>query len=206
MKQTGARAGTAALVLLLLTACGSDLPSRYVIEHDLDALRYRRYQKTLGVEFVVPGNAAQGYTATYLRREGQRVAVATAFVTVYARPASLASEIRERVRGLERYEVSVEELDSGRAFVLDGGPDERWAIWVSDRYVVKLGAPVGEPFPDALVEAYMDKYRATSMRKGERSPTPPAAACHSTNSPKKSSRSRSGERELPRHLGEHAPK
>jgi hypothetical protein len=206
MNRTRACLGTAALALLLLAACGGDLPSRYVIEHDLDALRYRRYQKTLGVEFVVPGNAAQGYTATYLRREGQRVAVATAFVTVYARPASLASEIRERVRGLDRYEVSVEELASGHAFVLDGGPDERWAIWVSDRYVVKLGAPVGEPFPDALVEAYMDKYPSDLDAQGRAQPDATSAGLSQHELAEKKQQEQERERELPRHLGEHAPK
>ena len=43
-------------------------------------------------------------------------------------------------------------------WLLDGGPNERWAVWVSGRYLIKLGAPAGEDFPTALVDAYMDTY------------------------------------------------
>lgn len=206
MNRRLAFAGMAGLAGLLLVACGSDLPSRYVIERDLDALRYRRYQKTLQVEFVVPGNAAQGYTATYLRREGPRVAVATAFVTVYARPAALAAEIRERVRALDRYEVSVEELASGYAFVLDGGPDERWAIWVSDRYVVKLGAPEGEPVPEALLEAYMDTYPSDLDAHGRAHSDATSRGSSQREVAEKKQQDQEREREMPRHLGENAPK
>ncbi len=191
---------------LLLAACGSDLPARYVIERDLDALRYRRYQKTLAVEFVVPGNAAQGFTATYLRREGPKVAVATAFVTVYARPGALAAEIRERVRALERYDVSVQELASGNAFVLDGGPDERWAVWVSNRYVVKLGAPEGEPFPDALLEAYMGIYPSDLDAQGRAQSDASSGGPSQRELTEKKQHQQERERGMPRHLGDRAPK
>ena len=71
-------------------------------------------------------------------------------MTVYTRAASLGAELNERVRGLGRYRVSVQELEGQYAFVLDGGPDEHWAVWVSGRHVVKLGAPEDGPVPPAL--------------------------------------------------------
>ena len=192
------------LLLLLLGACGSDLPSRYVIERDLESLRYRRYQKTLGVEFVVPNNPAQGHTATYLRRSGPNVAVATAFVTVYAKPESLAAEVRDRVRNLERYKITVEELAGGYAFVLDGGPDERWTLWVSDRYVVKLGAPEDEPVPEALLEAYMDAYPSDLDAQGRAQPGTTSGGLSQGERAEKAQEEQ--ERQMPRHLGKNAPK
>jgi hypothetical protein len=192
--------------LLLLAACGSDLPARYVIEKDLEGLRYRRYQKTVGVEFVIPENPAEGHTAAYLRRSGPQVAVATAFVTVYARAGSLAGEVRDRVRDLVRYQVTVEELAGGYAFVLDGGPDERWAVWVSDRYVVKLGAPEGETFPPALLEEYMDLYPSDLDAQGRARDDAPSRGRSQREIAHEKQLEQERERELPRHLGEQAPK
>src|SRR5262245_40807111 len=91
---------------LLLWGCSSALPPRYVIEHDIDGLFYRRYQKTLDVELAIEGNQATGHTATYLRRgRGKDVAVATAFVTVYDHAASLCAEVGERLKALDRYKL-----------------------------------------------------------------------------------------------------
>ena len=154
-----------------------------------------------------PRQPAQGHTATYLRRGGQRVAVATAFVTVYARAGlarSRGARARPRPRALRgrRSKSSA----SGHAFVLDGGPDERWAIWVSDRYVVKLGAPEGEPFPDALVEAYMDVYPSDLDAQGRAQPDAPSGGLSQHELAEKKQQEQERERELPRHLGEHAPK
>ncbi len=147
------------MLLALLTACGSSLPERYVIEHDLGAFGYRRYQKTLDVEIVVEGNPAVGHTASYMRREGDKqVAVTTAFVTVYQHAASLAAEARERLTTLSSYQFSVRELAGADVWSLDGGKSERWAIWVSGPYLVKIGAPASEELPMELVKAYLALY------------------------------------------------
>lgn len=148
-----------ALCSAALLGCGSELPARYVLEHDAGEFTYRRYQHVLDVELVVPGNPATGYTATYLRRDrGRGVGIATAFVTVYEHAPSLAAEARERLATLSRYQLTARELGGGNVWLLDGGENERWAMWVSGRYLIKLGAPVGEDFPPALVDAYMDAY------------------------------------------------
>lgn len=150
---------SAAVVLMLglVAACATARPARYVVERDLGPYFYRRYQKTLDVEFVVAGNAATGHTATYLQREGSSPEFASAFVSVYERPQSLCAEISEGVAKLERYERKIAELEDGYAWRLTRF-DEHWVLWVSGRHVVKLGAPRGEEVPQALAAAYMDTY------------------------------------------------
>lgn len=189
------------LMLVPLVGCGASLPGRYVLERDVDAYSYRRYQKTLDIEVVVEGNQGVGHTATYVRRErGKTVAFATAFVTVYKRARALTAEVRERLKELHSYGFSVRELGGGYLWVLDGGEAERWAVWVSGPHSVKIGAPEGEDFPEALVEAYMDTYPSDLDETGRAEPDAPSAG-----------RSRRGQQELdadspelPEHLREGA--
>ena len=70
------------VALGLSAACGASIPTLFVVEKDLDDFSYRRYQHVLDVEFQVAGNPAEGHTATYFRRGGSGVVIATAFVTV----------------------------------------------------------------------------------------------------------------------------
>jgi hypothetical protein len=193
----------AALVLLLL-GCGHALPPRYVVERDLDGFAYRRYQKTLDVEVAVEGNQATGHTASYLRRGGTKVAVATAFVSVYQRAASLAAEARERLMPLPRYHVQVQDVGPGYAFVLDAGPAERWIVWVSGRYLVKLGAPAGEAVPEALLDAYMDLYPSDLDEHG-RARQGTASVGVSRHERDQASQGKH-EQEVPRFLREGAPR
>ncbi len=189
------------LMLVVLTGCGSSLPARYVVEHDLGDFRYRRYQKVLDVELPVEGNGAVGHTASYVRRDrGADVVFATAFVTVYERPGSLAAEIRERLETLGTYELEVGELEGDYVWWLDGGSD-RWALWVSGRHVVKLGAPRGEEIPDDLADAYVSLYPSDLDERGR--------AREDTASAGRSSRQVVEEQEqleLPSHLREGAPR
>jgi hypothetical protein len=194
---------TLALCLVALLGCGSDLPSRYVLERDAGEFTYRRYQHVLDVELVVPGNPATGYTATYLRRDrGRGVGIATAFVTVYDHPKSLAAEARERLAALSRYRLSAIELGGGNAWLLDGGENERWAMWVSGRYLIKLGAPAGEGFPEALADAYMDVYPSDLDEHGYAEKDAPSAG----PSRHEQAEDAAAEPPVPRSLREHAPK
>jgi hypothetical protein len=196
------RAAAIALLACAALGCGGELPARYVIERDLGDYRYRRYQRTLGAELEVAGNPAHGHTATYLRRGGERVAVATAFVTVHERAASLAAETRERLHELQRYRFGVRSIGGQHVWLLDGGPDERWAVWVSGRHVVKLGAPRGGAFPEAIVDAYAAAYPSDLDEHGR--PRPDA----SSRGPSAAERARreQADRELPRHLRQNAPR
>ena len=154
------RRGVRPLPLLFLAVvaigCGPSIPTRFVLERDLDGLRFRRYQHVLDVELVVEANTAEGHIATYVVTGSETPRVVTAFVTVYDHPASLAAEVRARVATLGSYEQSVERREGAYVHVLRSG-DEEWLLWVSGRHVVKLGAAAGG-VPDLLLEAYLDPY------------------------------------------------
>jgi hypothetical protein len=170
----GRRAYLALAPLVLAVACASSPPPRYVLEKDLGAYAYRRYQKVLDVEFVVPNNRAVGHTATYLKRGGQDVAVVTAFVTVYEQARSLAAEVKEQLAELASYDVSVADVEGEWMWRLSG-PDGQWLVWVSNKHVVKLGAQGDAPIPESVVEAYADRYPSDLEETGRADEDAPSA-------------------------------
>lgn len=158
------------LLLVVVVACGASLPPRFVIERDLGDFVYRRYQKVLDVEITIEGNAAVGHTATYVRRDrGRTVAFTTAFVSVYEHAKGLAEETREQLKELSTYDLTTIELEGDYVHRLDGG-GERWAIWVSGKHLVKIGAPAGEEFPQDLAAAYLDVYPSDLLDNGKARP------------------------------------
>ncbi len=144
------------VLLLLGVACAPNLPPRFVLERDIDGLAYRRYQHVLDVEFLVPDNPAQGHTATYVRRGGRDVAFATAFVTVYEESTALTAAIREQLEELGTYDVAVVKREGEWMWELGGGAP--WLLWVSGRYLVKLGGQPDGEIPEELIDAYADLY------------------------------------------------
>lgn len=161
--------------VLAAVSCGSDLPARYVIEHDLDGYAYRRYQKSFDIEIPVVDNTATGHTAAYLRRSGDAVAVVTAFVTVYTQAKSLAAEVRTGLSRLPGYSVSAEKLAGQYVWLLQASAGERFCVWPSGNYLVKLGAPSSSAFPEGIVEAYAALYPSDLDEHGHaRADTPSA--------------------------------
>lgn len=192
---------SSAFLAIVLCGCGSAPPARGVIERDIGSFSYRRYQRVLDVEFPVQGNDAVGHTATYVRRtQGRTVSGYTAFVTVYRQPRALVAEVRDRLDTLAGYEIRVRDVGGGYAWVLDGGDDDRWAIWVSTNRVVKLGSTAGDPVPEDIVEAYMDAYPSDLDERGRAREGAPSAG--------QSTRQRREEEEdaMPQHLREGAPR
>lgn len=191
------------LMSSLGAGCGASVPRRFVLEEDLGDYDYRRYQKTLDVEFAVEGNDAMGHTASYVRRAGsnaREVVFATAFVTVYHNARGLTAEVRERLESLGTYDVDVRDLEGEYVWWLDGG-DDRWAMWVAGRYLVKLGAPRGEEVAEEVAEAYLDLYPSDLDEHGRARP--------GTESYGPSSLERESEEEeldIPAHLREGAPR
>jgi len=192
----------AAACTRLLFGCGSSLPARYVLETNIDPYEYRRYQQTLDLEFPVEGNAGVGYTATYVRdTTNASVVLSTVFVTVYERAVGLTAEVRDRLDSLGTYEVAVQELESEYVWMLDGGADQ-WALWVSGRTVVKIGAPSGESVPDELAEAYLDLYPSDLDEHGRaREGTGSAGLSHRQEQEREEDTL-----EVPEHLREGAPR
>jgi hypothetical protein len=171
-----ALATLAAVLTAVSAGCGPTLPPRYVIEREVGDYAYRRYQHVLDVELVVPENRGDGHTAVYVQRaaaaagEGRDdMHLVSAFVSVYDHAASLAAEVKVRIEELASYEVRVVEREGENVWLLDGGGD-RWLLWVSGRFVVKLGAPGGGELPDALVERYLDLYPSDLDEHGRARP------------------------------------
>ena len=160
------RASLRVAVLACITACGSTLPPRYVIEHDLGAFAYRRYQKSLDIEVPIEGNPATGHTASYLRRGASDVAIVTAFVTVYAKPKSLTAEARSALSNLAGYTLTPAELAGENVWLIESPGRERWCVWVSAERVVKIGVQPGQAFPEPVVEAYLDVYPSDLTEHG----------------------------------------
>lgn len=153
-----ARRALAWLALLAAIGCGSSLPARYVIERDLDGYAFRRYQKSLDVDIPVESNAAEGYSAAYLKRAGQSVDIVTAFVTVYAEPRALSAEVRSSLENLPGYKLQTEERFGQHVWVLRAAGEPSFVVWPSGRYLVKLGAKAVPGLPEGLAEAYAALY------------------------------------------------
>jgi len=197
----------AALGLAVLGAgCGPSYPRRWVTESDLGDWRYRRYQHLLDVDFPIEGNAADGHTATYVRRVRRgddHVPYATAFVTVYENAAGLAAEIRRHMREMMSYEVANRAVAGGWVWSLDGGPGDRWVLWVSGSRVVKVGASAElEEIPADVVAHYMGMYPSDLDEHGRARPGTPSAG---DPRPREAEGPQPGE-DMPAYLRRNAPR
>ncbi len=161
--------GAGVLLATVLAACGPSVPSRFVVERDIGHLAYRRYQRVLDVELAIEGNAAEGHTATYVRRSGSDIAYVNAFVTVYTNPAGLAAEVRRLVRSLASYDVTVIDV-GGRVFQLDAGEGDRWLLWVSGARVVKVGGTASDALTREVVNEYLGIYPSDLDENGRARP------------------------------------
>jgi len=158
----------ALLLLCALPGCGPSIPTRFVLERDIEGWSYRRYQRVLDVEVAVEGNPAVGHTATYVRRAARTsrtIPYTNVFVSVYENPAGLALELRRQVRALASYESEIRSFGGGRVWNLDAGPGDRWLIWVSGPHIVKVGASDGE-VPEEVVSTYMGIYPSDLDEQG----------------------------------------
>jgi len=185
------RAAAPALVIALFAtgacvvgACGPSIPTRYVLERDLDQLSYRRYQRVLDVELPIEGNGAVGHTATYVHRaEGTEIPYVNAFVTVYDHAGGLAAEVRGHLDSLASYQVQVVDIEGGRAFALDGGSTDRWWLWVSGNRVVKIGGTADETLARRVISAYMGLYPSDLDEHGRARDGAASAGAASTREP-----------------------
>jgi hypothetical protein len=158
---------TAAAVLAIAACGGPDAPPRRgVIESDVDGWSFRRYQSVLDVEVWVPGNRAVAHTASYARKEAEKRGrlgeedVVSAFVTRYQRNSGIERALVKFVRRLAQesgYRVEEREVGDVRLVAVSGG-GEAWALWPSRRHVVKIGGPGRRDVPEAVIEAYGERY------------------------------------------------
>ncbi|HET6613167.1 MAG TPA: hypothetical protein VFG83_14310 [Kofleriaceae bacterium] len=157
-----------AAAVMLSVACGGaqSPPSRGVIESDLGGWRFRRFQKLLDTEVWVKGNRGVAFAATYVRGSALRrgrlgdADVVSAVVTRFKEPRAIEPAFVALMRRLAResgYSVKEREIDD--AWVIEvRGFGEAWTWWTAGRHVVKVGGKGREQVPEAVVEAYLDRY------------------------------------------------
>jgi hypothetical protein len=195
------RRACCAALLLTAAACGTTLPERYVLEHDLGPYAFRRYQKSLEVEIPIADNAATGHTAAYLKRtDRDKVAIVTAYVTVYAHAKALTAEAHAGLATLTGYSLSNAELFGQNVWLLEGGQREHWCIWVSENRIVKIGTPADSAFPEEIVDAYASLYPSELNEHGGAKPGALSAG------ESKAAEADSSELAVPANLREGAPR
>ena len=156
------------VTVALLGGCGgpSKPPKRGVLEKDVSSWGFRRYQAVLDPEVWVKDNQAQGFTASYVRKQAEKQGrldeadVVNAFVTRFDSNAGLIPALVRFARRLaqESGYVVEEEKFSGTRVIVVKGHGEMWAWWVAKKHVLKVGGRGVEKVPKKLVEAYADLY------------------------------------------------
>jgi len=159
---------TLVAVVLVVAACGgpSKPPKRGVLEHDVESWGFRRYQAVLDPEVWVKGNRAEGFTASYVRKQSEKRGrldegdVVNAFVTRFETNTGLVPALVRFARRLAQesgYAVEEDKLSGTRVIVVKGH-GELWAWWVAKNHVLKVGGRGVDKVPVKLVEAYADLY------------------------------------------------
>ncbi|HEY5920663.1 MAG TPA: hypothetical protein VIV11_03285 [Kofleriaceae bacterium] len=154
--------------ILVLCACGSrpPPPKRGVVEGDLGAWKFRRFQPVLDVEVWVDGNKAQAYTASYVTDDAEKQGhvedkdVVNVFVTRYEKPDGVLRETVKLARRLAAeggYQVDENKIGDVRALTINGH-GEAWVMWAAPKHVVKVGGRGRETVPDAVVKSYGERY------------------------------------------------
>jgi hypothetical protein len=156
-------------------------PPRGIIEGDVGAWHFRRYQELLDVEVWVPGNRAVAYTASYVRDEAEKRGriedrdLANAVVTRYDREAGVARAVAKFARRLAQeagYQVEDTSVKGVHLVVVTGG-DETWALWAAARHVVKIGGRGIAGLPEGLIDAYGQRYPSVLSGDVLEGPLPP---------------------------------
>src|SRR6266496_1674021 len=127
--------------IVAVVACGGKppIPKRGVVEGDLGAWKFRRFQPVLDVEVWVDGNKAQADTASYVTDEAEKRGhiddkdVVNVFVTRYEKPEGVLRETVKLVRRLASeggYQVDESKIGGVRALTINGH-GEAWVMWAA---------------------------------------------------------------------------
>jgi hypothetical protein len=154
--------------IVALFACGGKppVPKRGVVEGDLGAWKFRRFQPVLDVEVWVEGNQAQAYTASYVTDEAEKSGrvedkdVVNVFVTRYEKADGVLRETVKLVRRLAAeggYQVDESKIGGVRTLTINGH-GEAWVMWAAKQHVVKVGGRGRETVPDSVVKSYGERY------------------------------------------------
>jgi hypothetical protein len=171
------------LVVLGASACGGrpPPPTRGVIEADVSAWEFRRYQELLDIEVLVPGNQAVAHTASYAHKEAVKRGRVTeadithVFVTRYQREPGILRALVKFARRLAQesgYTVEERKLSGVRLFHVTGH-GETWVLWAAPTHIVKVGGHGRDSVPGDLVEAYGERYPSRVQPGMLEGPLPP---------------------------------
>ena len=170
-------------VIVALMACGGrpPPPARGVVEGDLGAWKFRRFQPVLDVEVWVESNKAEAYTASYVAEEAEKRGhvedkdVVNVFVTRYEKDDGVLRETVKLVRRLAAeggYQVDENKIGGARALSILGH-GEAWVMWAAKNHVVKVGGRGRESVPESVVESYAERYPSVIPGGALEGPLPP---------------------------------
>jgi len=172
------------LLVVILAACGGKppVPKRLVVEGDVGAWKYRRFQgPLLDIEVWVDGNKGEAYSASYITESSEKTGhiadqdLVNVTVTRYQKTDGVVRETVKLVRRLaaeKGYQVDEKKLNGVRALRITG-PSETWVMWPSGKYVVKVGGQGRESVPDSIVASYGDRYPSQLPGGSLEGPLPP---------------------------------
>jgi hypothetical protein len=169
--------------IVAVFACGGNppVPKRGVVEGDLGAWKFRRFQPVLDVEVWVEGNPAQAYTASYVTDEAEKRGhvedkdVVNVFVTRYEKPDGVLRETVKLARRLAAeggYQVDEDKIGGARALMIHGH-GESWVLWAGKNHVVKVGGRGREDVPSSVVKSYAERYPSQIPGGALEGPLPP---------------------------------
>ena len=176
----------ASLVALvaLVVACGGapPVPTRGVVEADLGAWKFRRFQgPLLDVEVWIEGNPGEAFSASYVTGDAEKRGrigdedLVSAIVTRYERPDGVIRETVKLVRRLAQdkgYQVDEAKIEGVRALTITG-PGEAWVMWPSRNHVVKVGGRGRTSVPASVVESYGERFPSQLPGGSLEGPLPP---------------------------------
>jgi hypothetical protein len=175
--------GCLVVCLVTLFACGGKppVPKRGVVEADLGAWKFRRFQPVLDVEVWVENNKAEAYTASYVANDAEKRGhvddkdVVSVFVTRYDRDDGVLRETVKFARRLAAeggYTVDEDKIGGARVLTINGR-GESWVMWAAKRHVVKVGGRGRDNVPGSVVESYADRYPSRLPGGSLEGPLPP---------------------------------
>jgi hypothetical protein len=161
----------ALLVVVMCTAvgCGGHppIPRRGVVESDLGAWKFRRFQgPLLDIEVWIEGNKAEAYTASYITGDAEQRGriedkdLVSVFVTRYEAADGVVRATVKFARRLAQdsgYQVEEDKIAGARTLSIVGR-GEAWVIWPSNKHVVKVGGRGRNDVPKAVIASYVDRY------------------------------------------------
>jgi hypothetical protein len=179
-------------------ACGGrpPIPKRGVVEGDLGAWKFRRFQgPLLDVEVWVEGNKAEAYSASYITADAEKRGriddkdLVNVFVTRYETAEGVVRatvKLARRLAADNGYQVEEDKIAGARTLTITGR-GEAWVMWPSNQHVVKVGGRGRTDVPKSMIEPYVDRYPSQLPGGALEGPLPPgrdeAPATHKLEKP-----------------------